>query len=119
MKKGTNNQQLGDYVRARRLERGLDIATCAMHSGFHESYWRKLEAGHYESPDAKNLQIIAETLSCPLQDLYGLCGYALPTELPSLGPYLRATTDLSRQDIAVMERVFESLAASDDDRRAA
>lgn len=118
MQKGVNNQALGDYIRARRTERKLDIRSCAEESGFHESYWRKLEAGHYESPDAKTLRVIAETLSCPLEDLYSLCGYTLPTELPSLGPYLRATSDLSANDIAVMQRIFDSLSDEDDGRAA-
>lgn len=114
MKKGVNNTPLGEYIHSRRVSRNLDIRAAAEHSGFHESYWRKLEAGHYERPDANNLRVIAETLSCPLEDLYSLCGYTVPTELPSFGPYLRATTNMSAKDIAVMERIFDSLADDDE-----
>ena len=123
MKKGVNNTSLGDYVRARRQSRNMDIRTAAEHSGFHESYWRKLEAGHYERPDANNLRVIAETLSWPLEDLYSLCGYTITKDLPSFGPYLRATTNMSPKDIKVMERIFHSLADDDqpdeNDRRVA
>ena len=122
MTKGVNNQALGTYVRTRRLSRGLDIRTAAERSGFHGSYWRKLEAGQYESPDAKHLQVLARVLDCPLEDLYTLCGYQTPKGLPSLGPYLRATSDLTGEEIAVMERIFDSFArddSEDTDRRAA
>ncbi len=116
--KGVISKALGDYVKARRLSRKLDIKTVAEHSGFHESYWRKLEAGHYAAPDPKHLRVIAETISCPLADLYSLCDYTVPKELPSLGPYLRTTTNLSDADIVAMEQIFRSMATNDDDRRA-
>ncbi len=119
MTKGVANKQLGDYVRERRQSRQVDIRTVAEHSGFHGSYWRKLESGLYEAPDPKYLRVIADTLSCPLEDLYSLCGYTVPTDLPSLGPYLRATTDLSDNDIAVMARILESLGDDATDGRAA
>jgi len=118
MTKGVINKSLGDYVRAGRLSRDMDIKAVAEHSGFHESYWRKLEAGQYEAPDPKHLRIIAETLSCPLEDLYSLCGYTITEDLPSFGPYLRATTSMSDADIAAMEHIFHSL-ADDEDGRAA
>lgn len=116
MKKGEHNTTLGRYIRTRRLSRCLDINTVAEHSGFHPSYWRKLEAGHYQSPDAKHLVIIAETLSCPLADLYGLCGYALADELPSFVPYLRSTTNLTSEQIAAMDSLFHTFAAETDRR---
>jgi transcriptional regulator with XRE-family HTH domain len=122
MTKGVNNQPLGTYVRTRRESRGLDIRTAAEQSGFHGSYWRKLEAGQYESPDAKHLGVLASVLDCPLEDLYALCGYQTPEGLPSLGPYLRVTSDLGPDEIAVMERIFSSFAREDGegtDRRAA
>ncbi len=122
MTKGVNNQALGTYVRTRRESRGLSVRTVAERSGFHDSYWRKLEAGQYESPDAKHLEVIARVLDCPLEDLYTLCGYQMPKDLPTLGPYLRATSDLTTEEIAVMERIFDSFASqadSQDDRRAA
>lgn len=122
MKQGAQNRELGSYVRQRRQAGGLDIRTVAERSGFHGSYWRKLEAGHYLSPDAKYLQVIAEVLDCPYEDLYALCGYKVAGRLPSLGPYLRATSDLDADEIAVMERIFDSFASqaeSHDERRAA
>ena len=110
MKRGDGNAELGRYIKKHRTAQGLDFNTLATRSGLHPSYWRKLEAGHYTSPDAKYLAVMAETLDCPLADLYGLCGYTVPGQLPSLGPYLRATSDLTADDIRVIERHFESLA---------
>src|SRR5262245_8719357 len=124
MKKGMNNTTLGSYVKARRLARGLDVRSCSERSGLNDSYWRKLEAGHYESPEPFTLRQVARALRCPLEDLYSLCGYTVHRVLPTFGPYLRATTNLSPGDIAVMERIFASLSnksanEAGDDRRAA
>ena len=125
MNDGGTVQTIGRYVKSVRQSRNLSIADAVEHSGLSESYWRKLEAGQYASPDPKYLQVIAETISCPLQDLYQILGFPLPDELPSLVPYLRATSTLSDDDIAVMARIFDTMQQRadnpdrDTDRRAA
>jgi transcriptional regulator with XRE-family HTH domain len=109
MKKGDSNPALGRYVQARRESLGLDFNTLAARSGFNHTYWRKLEQGLYLSPDAKTLRIVADTLDCPLEDLYGLCGYTIANDLPALTPYLRAKFDLPPEAVADMERYFALL----------
>jgi transcriptional regulator with XRE-family HTH domain len=121
MKKGFNNTQLGKYVRSRRLARNLDVRTCAERSGLNDAYWRKLEHGHYSSPSLHTLRQVATAVDCPLAELHRLCGYSALDVLPAFGPYLRATTDLSPEDIATMERIFQSFTQDkpDNDRSAA
>lgn len=109
MTKGVINQALGEYVRTRRTSQNLSFNECAEHSGLHHTFWRKLEAGEYESPSPKNLHLVAETISCPIEDLYALCGYPVSTEMPSLVPYLRTKYDLPPEAISDMERYFAQL----------
>jgi transcriptional regulator with XRE-family HTH domain len=87
----------------------MSIVEAAEQSGFDDSYWRKLEHGHYLSPDAKTLRIVAETIGCPLEDLYGLCGYTIAEELPTLTPYLRTKYDLPPEALSDMEKYFAQL----------
>ena len=103
------NQSLGEYVKARRLSRGLSLGEAAEASGLHFSYWSKLEAGQYESPSPKHLQSIARALNVNFEDLYGLAGYDSPKRLPSFKPYMRAKYDLPPEGVADMERYFELL----------
>lgn len=110
MNKGGLNPTLGKYVRSRRLSLSLDVRTAAEQAGVDHTYWRKLEAGQYRSPDPRYLKGIAKALDAPLADLYGLCGYAYTEDLPSFVPYLRSKyQDLPPQAIDELERYYELL----------
>jgi transcriptional regulator with XRE-family HTH domain len=80
-------------------------------SGLHLSYWSKLEAGQYDAPSPKHLQVIARTLGVRFEDLYSLAGYESPERLPSFTPYLRAKYELPAEAVADLERYFELLRA--------
>lgn len=103
------NQNLGEYVRARRQSLGLSLQDAAERSGLHFSYWSKLEAGQYEAPAPKYLLVIARTLGVTTEDLYGLAGYDIPERLPTFTPYLRAKYELPPEAVAELERYFELL----------
>lgn len=107
--KEVKNKTLGDLVRARRLSRGMSLADAAAASGLHHSYWSKLENGQYQTPNPKHLQTIAVVLGIPIEDLYGLTGYEVPSRLPSFKPYLRAKYDLPPEAVADLERYFDLL----------
>ncbi len=109
MTERSKNRKLGDDIRERREARNLDIRNCAERSGFHRSYWNKLEDGHYNSPSPKHLRVIGKVLRCPLDDLYSLAGHTPSEELPTIGPYLRAKYDLPRGATAELERYFDYL----------
>jgi transcriptional regulator with XRE-family HTH domain len=105
------NQSLGEYVRRRREFLHLNHYEAEHISGLSHTFWRKLEAGHYESPHPKSLLPIAKTLHVPAADLYALAGYDAPEGLPTLRPYLRARYDLPLEAVAQLERYFEFLRA--------
>jgi transcriptional regulator with XRE-family HTH domain len=111
MNKDKKNQTLGEYIRERRVSRGLSLADAADLSGLHLSYWSKLEDGQYESPAPKHLMTIARALKVDFEDLYGLAGYELPERLPSFTPYLRAKYELPPEAVTDLERYFELLRA--------
>jgi transcriptional regulator with XRE-family HTH domain len=103
------NQTLGEYIRDRRVSRGLSLGDAAEVSGLHLSYWSKLEDGQYEAPAPKHLMAIARALNVDFEDLYGLAGYESPERLPSFRPYLRAKYELPPEAVADLERYFELL----------
>jgi transcriptional regulator with XRE-family HTH domain len=105
------NQSLGEFVRGRRHSLKLSLADAAQVSGFHLSYWSYLEAGKYNTPSPKHLQVIARVLGVPFEDLYGLAGYDSPTRLPAFTPYLRAKYELPPEAIADLEKYFAQLRA--------
>jgi transcriptional regulator with XRE-family HTH domain len=104
-----NIQSLGEFVRARRLARGMSLSDAAAASGLHHSYWSKLENGQYQTPSPRHLMTIATVLAVSVEDVYGLAGYDMPKRLPSFKPYLRAKYDLPPEAIADLERYFELL----------
>lgn len=103
------NQTLGEYITDRRVSRGLSLTEAADASGLHISYWSKLEAGQYDAPSPKHLQMIAKVLGVPFEDLYGLAGYDSPERLPAFTPYLRAKYELPPEAVADLERYFDML----------
>jgi transcriptional regulator with XRE-family HTH domain len=103
------NRSLGEYIRDRRLARGLSLNEAAEASRLHLSYWSKLENGKYEAPSPKHLQVIARTIGVDIEDIYSLAGYDIPERLPTFRPYLRAKYQLPPEAVAEMERYFEML----------
>jgi len=110
MTQDIKNEELGKFIRARRVSRGLSLHEAAAESGLHYSYWSKLEAGQYAAPGPKYLRAIARVLEVRFEDLYGLVGYDLPERLPSFSPYLRTKYDeLPPEAVADLERYFALL----------
>jgi transcriptional regulator with XRE-family HTH domain len=111
MNNGDANAALGNYVCMRRKSRGMDVRSCAAFAELDVSYWHKLEKGAYAAPNPATLRAIATTIDCPLQDLYALCGYATPEDLPAMPIYLRAKFghDLPPEAIADLERYYAML----------
>ena len=107
--KEVKNETLGQVVRARRQSLGMSLADAAAASSLHHSYWSYLENGKYQTPAPGHLQTIAGVLDLPIEDLYNLAGYGVPSSLPSFTPYLRAKYDLPPEAIGDLERYFEML----------
>jgi transcriptional regulator with XRE-family HTH domain len=105
----SDDNLLGDYIRAHREALGLSLAEVARRSGIDYKYWSKVEIGDLRLPSARHLTLMATTIAAPIEDLYGLVGYDFPERLPSLGPYLRTKYDLPPEALADLEHYFDLL----------
>ncbi len=89
----TENPRVTDFsefLRNRRQELGLSLVDLEQRTGLHNSRLSRWERG-IEMPDrVERLSQLARGLDVPVADLYALAGVELPTELPTLRPYLRS-----------------------------
>src|SRR5688572_29824933 len=107
MERPNLTEELGQYVRARRLERGLSIRRLAAMADVDFSWLARLERGDYASPDPRHLQAVAEALQVDTADLFLVAGYEIGGTLPALAPYLRAKYDLPPEAVAQLEAHFQ------------
>lgn len=103
------NAPLGDYIKARRESQNITKADACRQSGLDYSYWIKLEAGVYQMPSPKALDLVAKVIGCRPADLYALAGYKIGGELPGFGAYLRTTAYLPPEAIDQLEGYFSFL----------
>ncbi|MGF1653360.1 MAG: helix-turn-helix domain-containing protein [Actinomycetales bacterium] len=105
------SQELGHFLRQHREASSVSLRGLAGRVGVDAAQILRLERGDIASPKADLLARIAHELDLPLADVFGLAGYALPSELPSFRPYLRAKYhDLPPAAVAELERVFADVA---------
>lgn len=83
-------QQLGQLLTARREARGLSMRGLAKATAIHQTTIMRLEAGSIVAPKADKLSRIAQALGISGADYFALAGYTVPSDLPSLRPYLQA-----------------------------
>ncbi len=84
------SEQLGQYLQARRKERGLSTHKVAAAAGTNQATVFRLESGSFAAPHADKLARIAAALGVSSADVFALAGYTPPSDLPSLRPYLAA-----------------------------
>jgi transcriptional regulator with XRE-family HTH domain len=82
-------RRLGALIRKYRDARGLSLRDLEDQTGIDDGLLARMEGGAILTPAPDKLGRIAEALGIPLADLYGLAEYAVPSELPTLRPYLR------------------------------
>jgi transcriptional regulator with XRE-family HTH domain len=83
--------QLGELLKSGREAAGLTLTEAAAKVGVSRTYWSRLERGEYANPTMRLLTRIARELpTIRIEDLYAVTDQIPPTDLPSLGPYLRA-----------------------------
>lgn len=103
--------RLGDYLRQHRQAQGWTTRRLAAAIGVDMAQIVRLEQGRVQSPHATSLAAIAEHLELPLADVFGLAGIAVPSELPSFRPYLRAKyRELPPDAVAELELRFQEIA---------
>src|SRR5262245_55477922 len=81
--------RLGSLLRTRRQERNLSTHELSRMIGLNQATIVPLERGEFLIPDPEKLRVIAQALDLNLADVLTLADYPIPTELPSVGPYLR------------------------------
>lgn len=80
---------LGQLLREKRQELGMSTREVSQATGFDQTTVVRLEQGQYLNPDPDKLRAIAAALDLNLADVLEMADYPIPTELPSMGPYLR------------------------------
>jgi transcriptional regulator with XRE-family HTH domain len=83
-------KKLGAHIRRARVVRRLSQNRLAEKIGVPNSTILRLERGENLNPRPDLLANVANVLHVELAELYSLAGYAAPTSLPSLRPYLRS-----------------------------
>lgn len=105
-------KRLGALIRYRREAVGWSLRQLEERTSIDNSLLTRMEQGRILKPAPDNVRRIAEALDIPLADLYALADWAVPTELPSPGPYLRAKyRDLSESALRALTRDVDQLLA--------
>lgn len=106
--------KLGSYIKEHRIAREMTGRELARQIGVDTAYLVRLERGEYRSPRGDILAKTAVALGVPMNDLYALAGYIVPTDLPSLRPYLRTRyRQLSDDAITAVDAYFHDIAAKE------
>ncbi|MFH1319799.1 MAG: helix-turn-helix transcriptional regulator [Bacteroidota bacterium] len=108
--------KLNHVIKNLREEGGLTQEELARKAQLSKGYISRLEAGDYtEGPSIKTLQMIAEGLSLPLEDILNKAGITKEdyTKNPSLelgsGAFLRAKTDLTEEQVKKLRQFIIKL----------
>jgi transcriptional regulator with XRE-family HTH domain len=101
----------GAYIRSRRESFGLSQTQLARLIETRDSTINRLEAGSISAPRPDKLTRIADCLQLNLADVFAMVGYAVPRQLPSWLPYLRAKyPKLPQEAIEEIESHMRSVA---------
>lgn len=90
---------LGQYLEQGRQKSGLSLRQLAAVSGVNVMTIRRLLNDQVESPSAEHVQQLVRTLELDETDAFAYIGVTPPEGLPSIAPYLRATTGLKGNDL--------------------
>lgn len=102
---------LGQMLKARREELGLSTRMLAKLAEINQATVVRFEAGDILAPHPDKLSRIAKALSLSGTDVYALADYLVPTDLPSLRPYLMTKySRLLDEDISKIEELLARLA---------
>lgn len=95
---------LGELFRSARKELGLSTRRVSTAAGVNQATVVRLESGQNLNPDPAKLQALATALKLNLADVLSMAGYPIPTDLPSVGPYLRTKyRDLPEEAIGQLQ----------------
>lgn len=105
-------KQLGRRLKARRKEIGLSQREVGRRAAIDDATIVRLEQGAIAAPAPDKLSRVADALGLSLADVFALAHYAVPGDLPSFKPYLRAKYRrlLPPAAVSELERYFDDLA---------
>ena len=104
--------QLGELIRARRVDAKLSTHELGKLVGTRNSTIIRLEQGAFAAPSPEKLARIAEALGMTLADIYSHAGYAVPEDLPGFHAYLPVRyRDLPAEAIRELTELFDQLTA--------
>jgi transcriptional regulator with XRE-family HTH domain len=87
--RGINRTPCGAYLKKLREERKLGVRELARRAGISDGNLSRIENGT-RIPQPNTLRALAIGLDVPLSDLFAMADYVVPSELPSMVPYLHA-----------------------------
>ena len=103
--------ELGHMLKARREELGLSTRQLAKLARIDQATVVRFETGSILAPHPDKLSRIAGALGLSSGDVYALADYLVPTDLPSLRPYLMTKySRLLDGDITKIEALVARLA---------
>ena len=88
--KPEQSQQLGQLLKARREECGLSMRRLAQAAEMDQATITRLEVGDIIAPRPDKLSRIAHVLGISGADVFAMADYTVPSDLPTLRPYLQA-----------------------------
>jgi len=102
---------LGQMLKARREKLGLSTHKLAKLAEIDQATVVRIEAGSILAPHPDKLSRVAGALGLSSADVYALADYLVPSDLPSLRPYLKTRYDrLLDEDITKIEELTARLA---------
>jgi transcriptional regulator with XRE-family HTH domain len=109
--KPAQGTQLGHLLKARREACGLSTHRLAAAAEMDQATIVRLEAGTIGAPRPDKLSRIAQVLGISGADVFALACYAVPTDLPTLRPYLLAKyRELLAEDVDRIETFVARIA---------
>ncbi len=110
MPENQKSERLGRLLRQRRHELGLGLNELARRAGVDPAGLARAEHSA-KVPSPETLASLAGALGLPLADLYEAAGYPLPSQLPSIRPYLRHAYNVPDEAAAEIEDYLARIAA--------
>lgn len=106
----TQARRLGKYLQKARAAKGLSGRALSELTGVDDSSIIRIEHGKVAAPSPEKLMKIAEALDLSTADVFERAGYATPSDLPAMAPYLRTKYDLPPEALEQIERYAKRIA---------
>jgi transcriptional regulator with XRE-family HTH domain len=86
---GRDIKALGKLLRNRRKAKGFTLRAVAEKTNVRDTTIMRIEQGQIAKPSPELLTQLADMLGLSVAEVYGLAGYTIAADLPSMPVYLR------------------------------